>query len=589
MPFDVIDTGTTANDGTGDPLRTAFTKTNTNFALAVEGATGSTPNNVPVFDGTTGKLVKDSGVSIATLTAGLNFAGLWNASTNTPTLTSSVGTEGTYYVVSVAGSTNLNGVSSWAVGESALFTGGVWVKVASSFVSNPGTSTNNRMVVFDGTTGKLVKQAAFVESDVARLSTAQDITGVKNFQSETQTRDINIRVGSSSTNYVGRPDRMFIQFERPTANGGIISFHTTPSTVSGLAERMRIAENGNVIVGNGDAGASPAAALLRGTNASGTNVAGPAMTIQAGRGTGTGAGGSLSLQTAAAGTTGSTLNAATTRLFINAAGQVGIGTTSPATGTVLDVNGVARAGKFEPSANTVAGNGMYLPASNTVAFSTNGSERWRITSTGNFQAPSAQTIQTATGALTLGSAAGDGNVVLSPHGTGAVVVNTTTASSGIRFQVNGNTLIDGTFQLEVKSVNNPRNYNVFTRLGKVNIAPAETAIIDIDAVFATSTNFSSAVAELTLIVGFTTSPTNLQGHFKYDFLTVTNGTGGGTATITMMHDGSAGSFSVGTANFAVTRPSARKIRITYTNANSAGNNDIFAFVRGYGIDTISIT
>jgi hypothetical protein len=157
MAFDVINTGTTANDGTGDPLRTAFTKTNTNFALAVEGATGSTPNNVPVFDGTTGKLVKDSGVSIATLTAGLNFAGLWNASTNTPTLTSSVGTEGTYYVVSVAGSTNLNGVSSWSVGESALFTAGVWVKVASSFVSNPGTSTNNAVAVFDGTTGKLLK------------------------------------------------------------------------------------------------------------------------------------------------------------------------------------------------------------------------------------------------------------------------------------------------------------------------------------------------------------------------------------------------------------------------------------------------
>jgi hypothetical protein len=157
MPFDVINTGTTANDGTGDPLRTAFTKTNTNFALAVEGATGSTSNNVPVFDGTTGKLVKDSGVSIATLTGGLNFAGLWNASTNTPTLTSSVGTEGTYYLVSVAGSTNLNGVSSWAVGDSALFTGGVWVNLVNNFVSNAGASTNNAVAVFDGTTGKLVK------------------------------------------------------------------------------------------------------------------------------------------------------------------------------------------------------------------------------------------------------------------------------------------------------------------------------------------------------------------------------------------------------------------------------------------------
>jgi hypothetical protein len=177
MPFDVINTGTTANDGTGDPLRTAFTKTNTNFALAVEGATGSTPNNVPVFDGTTGKLVKDSGVSIATLTGGLNFAGLWNASTNTPTLTSSVGTEGTYYLVSVAGSTTLNGVSSWAVGDSVLFTGGVWVKLANNFVSNAGASTNNAVAVFDGTTGKLVKDGGTgVTASVGKFAPTGNIT-----------------------------------------------------------------------------------------------------------------------------------------------------------------------------------------------------------------------------------------------------------------------------------------------------------------------------------------------------------------------------------------------------------------------------
>jgi hypothetical protein len=37
----------------------------------------------------------------------VTYEGTWNASTNTPTLTSSVGTQGEYYVVSVAGSTKL--------------------------------------------------------------------------------------------------------------------------------------------------------------------------------------------------------------------------------------------------------------------------------------------------------------------------------------------------------------------------------------------------------------------------------------------------------------------------------------------------
>lgn len=60
---------------------------------------------------------------------GLTFLGLWNASTNSPALASSVGTNGTFYIVSTAGTTTLNGVSSWSVGDEAVFAGGVWGRV----------------------------------------------------------------------------------------------------------------------------------------------------------------------------------------------------------------------------------------------------------------------------------------------------------------------------------------------------------------------------------------------------------------------------------------------------------------------------
>jgi len=67
-------------------------------------------------------------VDAATLGA-LKYQGTWDASTNTPTLTSSVGVQGQYYVVSVAGSTNLNGETNWQVGDWAVFNGSVWQKV----------------------------------------------------------------------------------------------------------------------------------------------------------------------------------------------------------------------------------------------------------------------------------------------------------------------------------------------------------------------------------------------------------------------------------------------------------------------------
>jgi hypothetical protein len=59
----------------------------------------------------------------------LSYQGTWNASTNTPTLTSSVGSKGYYYVVNVAGSTNLNGITDWIVGDWAVYNGTVWQKV----------------------------------------------------------------------------------------------------------------------------------------------------------------------------------------------------------------------------------------------------------------------------------------------------------------------------------------------------------------------------------------------------------------------------------------------------------------------------
>jgi hypothetical protein len=63
------------------------------------------------------------------VTGQLNYAGTWNASTNTPTLASGVGTKNTYYVVSFAGSTNLDGITDWQVGDWAIFNGTVWQKI----------------------------------------------------------------------------------------------------------------------------------------------------------------------------------------------------------------------------------------------------------------------------------------------------------------------------------------------------------------------------------------------------------------------------------------------------------------------------
>lgn len=60
---------------------------------------------------------------------GLTNDGSWNADTNTPTLASSTGTAGHFFVVGVAGSTDLNGITTWNVGDWALFSGTEWNRI----------------------------------------------------------------------------------------------------------------------------------------------------------------------------------------------------------------------------------------------------------------------------------------------------------------------------------------------------------------------------------------------------------------------------------------------------------------------------
>lgn len=57
------------------------------------------------------------------------YKGVWNASTNTPSLASGVGTKGNYYKVSTAGTTAIDGLSQWNAGDVIIFDGSTWDKI----------------------------------------------------------------------------------------------------------------------------------------------------------------------------------------------------------------------------------------------------------------------------------------------------------------------------------------------------------------------------------------------------------------------------------------------------------------------------
>jgi hypothetical protein len=130
-----------ANGGTGASTLTGYVKGTGTTAMT---ASATIPNTDITGLGTASTKDAGAALGVATLDASgkvpvselpaavlgaLSYQGTWNASTNTPTLTSSTGTKGYYYVVSVAGNTNLDGITDWLVGDWAVYNGTVWQKV----------------------------------------------------------------------------------------------------------------------------------------------------------------------------------------------------------------------------------------------------------------------------------------------------------------------------------------------------------------------------------------------------------------------------------------------------------------------------
>jgi hypothetical protein len=105
---------------------------------------------------------------------GLDFQGSWNASTNSPALASSVGTNGEFYIVSVAGTTDLNGITNWGIGDWAIFNGTAWQRVEG------GADGNFNDVTVAGTlgvTGEITANGgiALGDNDKATFGASDDL------------------------------------------------------------------------------------------------------------------------------------------------------------------------------------------------------------------------------------------------------------------------------------------------------------------------------------------------------------------------------------------------------------------------------
>lgn len=375
---------------------------------------------IPSQTGNSGKYLTTNGsvLSWASIAggSGLSYQGTWNASTNSPTLASSTGTNGYYYIVSTSGSTNLDGITDWVVGDWLLFNGTVWQKIDQS---NLVTSVNGQTGAVSLTTSNISEGTNLYYTDArvrSALSAGTGIsynssTGVVTNSAPDQTVAL---TGSGTVSISGTYPNFTItgadQYQGTVTSVAMtvptgLSVSGTPITSSGTlavtfatgysiptntsqanwdtayTDRLKWdggstgldAETGRTSLGLGTIATQAASNV----SITGGSINGITDLAIADGGTG------LSSYTAgdivyySSGTAFSKLNIGTANTVLTSSGS------APQWSTSLTLSGNVTATTFVPSGSSVPTNGMYLPAANSVGLATNSTQRIQIDSSGN--------------------------------------------------------------------------------------------------------------------------------------------------------------------------------------------------------------
>jgi hypothetical protein len=180
-------------------------------------------------------------VTVGGGTSGLTYKGTWNANTNSPTLTSGSGVNGDYYVVNVAGSTDLDGITDWQIGDWAIFNGAIWQKIDQS---DTVTSVN-------GQVGAVVLNAANVgaAANTVNVVAGTGLTGGGALTGNVTITLANTAVAAGSYGTATDVSQITIDAQGRITSAANVAIAISTANVSGLGTMATQNANAVVITG----------------------------------------------------------------------------------------------------------------------------------------------------------------------------------------------------------------------------------------------------------------------------------------------------------------------------------------------------
>jgi hypothetical protein len=224
-------------------------------------------------------------------------------------------------------------------------------------IYNPNTSQENLSIYADGHINFLANMPAPANSTLAAPSASTlQADGI------TANTDVN---GAALTLAGGK--------STGAGTGGSVVLSTSPTGTTGNAQNALVPNltlaGSRVATFGPPTNATVLPAVVQSPGGAGTNIAGSNFTLRAGAGTGTGAGGVFAIQTALAGSSGSSANSFTTRFSITGAvvavtGDLGVTGNLAITGDITSVSGTSPFAATAHSHSTfTTGAAGYAPAS----------------------------------------------------------------------------------------------------------------------------------------------------------------------------------------------------------------------------------
>lgn len=175
----------------------------------------------------------------AAVVGAMAYQGTWNANTNSPSIPSAAsGNKGYYYKVSTAGSTSIDGITDWKVGDWIVSNGSTWDKI----------DNTDQVTSVAGKQGAVTLVYSDISGDIPQSKITNLVSDIGTIQSDITTLDNNTPKLTGSVELANFTESLSKSIEQCDTTSGNITVSLLPNSTKRILTIIKIASANTVTI-----------------------------------------------------------------------------------------------------------------------------------------------------------------------------------------------------------------------------------------------------------------------------------------------------------------------------------------------------